>query len=69
MALDPFTLIIALNEAGEAKGTVYLDDEESYDYKAKRQGVGRTTRRFDFRGGVLTGKAVEGSGTFPATNM
>ncbi|CAG8613562.1 15299_t:CDS:10, partial [Racocetra fulgida] len=33
MHLDPFTLVIALNEDSEAIGTLYLDDGETYDYE------------------------------------
>ncbi|CAG8748304.1 8798_t:CDS:2, partial [Racocetra fulgida] len=33
MHLDPFTLVIALNENREAIGSLYLDDGETYDYE------------------------------------
>ncbi|CAG8521039.1 16051_t:CDS:10, partial [Dentiscutata erythropus] len=33
MHLDPFTLVIALNENNEAIGSLYLDDGETYDYE------------------------------------
>lgn len=33
MARDPYTLIIALSKHGEAKGTLYIDDGESFNYR------------------------------------
>lgn len=33
MKLDPFTLRVALNKAGTARGELYLDDGESYTYR------------------------------------
>ncbi|KAI8875614.1 glycoside hydrolase family 31 protein [Backusella circina FSU 941] len=33
MKLDPFTLVIAKNNHGDAKGSLYLDDEETYRYQ------------------------------------
>lgn len=35
MIHDPYTLYIALNKAGKAKGFVYMDDEKTYDYEHK----------------------------------
>jgi len=32
MKFDPFTLVIVLGHAGDADGTLYLDDGESFDY-------------------------------------
>ncbi len=68
MAGDPYTLVVALDEAGAAGGTLYLDDEESHDYRDKEGGGGRATRRFSFEGGVLAGRAAEGSGVYRPTN-
>ncbi|KAI9777240.1 MAG: hypothetical protein M1839_008970 [Geoglossum umbratile] len=34
MKWDPFTLIIVLNKAGDAEGTLYVDDGETFDYQA-----------------------------------
>ena len=33
MKWDPFTLLVALDKAGNAEGTLYLDDGESFDYQ------------------------------------
>lgn len=68
MAGDPYTLVVALDEGGAAIGTLYLDDEESHDYRDKEDGAGRATRRFSFEEGVLAGRAVEGSGGYRPLN-
>lgn len=67
MALDPYTLVVALNESGSAEGKLYLDDEESHDHK-KEDGSAKSTRRFAFRDGVLSGRAAEGGGGFRPAN-
>lgn len=33
MKLDPITLVITISNSGNAEGTLYLDDGESFDYK------------------------------------
>ncbi|ODQ79354.1 glycoside hydrolase family 31 protein [Babjeviella inositovora NRRL Y-12698] len=33
MRYDPYTLVVALDTAGGASGTLYVDDGQSYDYK------------------------------------
>jgi len=33
MKFDPFTLVVTLGNAGNAEGTIYLDDGESFNYK------------------------------------
>ncbi|MCJ1475756.1 hypothetical protein MMC13_004420 [Lambiella insularis] len=32
MQFDPFTLVVVLNSTGQAEGTLYVDDGESFDY-------------------------------------
>lgn len=34
MKYDPFTLVVVLGQSGDAEGTLYLDDGESFDYEA-----------------------------------
>lgn len=68
MAGDPYTLVVAVDEGGTAVGNLYLDDEESHDYRDKEDGGGRATRRFHFEEGVLAGRAAEGSGTYRPAN-
>lgn len=33
MKFDPFTLVVVIGESGDAEGTLYLDDGESFDYQ------------------------------------
>lgn len=33
MKNDPYTLIVCLDRNGKAEGTLYLDDEKSFDYR------------------------------------
>lgn len=51
---DPFTLVICLDKSGAAKGTLYIDDEKSYEY---RQGK-YVYAEFDFKQDVLSNKYV-----------
>ena len=46
MRWDPFTLVVALDKAGNAQGTLYLDDGESFDYTSGAY----IHRRFTFSG-------------------
>ncbi len=34
MRWDPFTLVVVLNSAGNAEGTLYVDDGETFDYQS-----------------------------------
>ncbi|KAF0403443.1 glycosyl hydrolases family 31-domain-containing protein [Gigaspora margarita] len=54
MHLDPFTLVIALNENNEATGSLYLDDGETYDYE-KGYFV---HRQFEFSAGKLASTSL-----------
>ncbi|EKD19461.1 uncharacterized protein L3040_002663 [Drepanopeziza brunnea f. sp. 'multigermtubi'] len=49
MKWDPYTLVIVLSKAGEATGTLYVDDGETFDY----QKGAYIHRRFSFSNGVL----------------
>ncbi|KAF2826977.1 hypothetical protein CC86DRAFT_350180 [Ophiobolus disseminans] len=46
MKYDPFTLVVVLDKDGNASGTLYLDDGETFDY----QSGAFIHRRFDFDG-------------------
>ena len=46
MKFDPFTLVIVLGNSGDAEGTLYLDDGESFDYKDGAY----IHRRFQYQG-------------------
>lgn len=50
MRYDPFTLVIILDKDGNAEGTLYLDDGESFDY----QDGANIRRRFAFSGATNT---------------
>ncbi|KAH8380931.1 hypothetical protein KR200_000793 [Drosophila serrata] len=52
MLHDPYTLIICLDRQGKASGSLYLDDEKSYEY---RQGK-RIHTIYDFSNGQLTNR-------------
>eukprot|EP00899_Mesostigma_viride_P016621 jgi/Mesvir1/24960/Mv16930-RA.1 len=54
MAEDPYTLVVALDSAGAARGELYLDDGSSYAF---RQAGGFLHREFVMGKGVLTARA------------
>ncbi|CAN6459214.1 unnamed protein product [Victoria cruziana] len=57
MAVDPYTLVIALNSSSEAEGELYIDDGKSYEFQ---QGA-YIHRRFIFSGGKLTSINIAGA--------
>eukprot|EP01116_Phalansterium_solitarium_P023891 TRINITY_DN8582_c0_g1_i1.p1 TRINITY_DN8582_c0_g1~~TRINITY_DN8582_c0_g1_i1.p1 ORF type:complete len:926 (-),score=425.77 TRINITY_DN8582_c0_g1_i1:222-2999(-) len=63
MQNDPYTLQIALDSRGEARGELYIDDERTFDHT---RGV-FLRRAFQFADRRLTSSAI-GSNTFPAVN-
>jgi len=52
MRWDPYTLVIVLDKSGNAKGELYVDDGETFDYQ---QGA-YIHRSFEFSNGVLESK-------------
>lgn len=62
MINDPYTYVICLDQSQSAKGTVYLDDEKSYEY---RQGKYIYTN-LKFSVNVLTSEPVDVDATFPS---
>jgi alpha 1,3-glucosidase len=59
MKYDPFTLVVVLDAAGNAAGTLYLDDGETFDYE-----MGAFIhRRFSFDGArnILTSSNLDAS--------
>lgn len=54
MKWDPYTLVIVLDKAGQAKGTLYVDDGETFDFQ---QGA-YIHREFSFANGVLESKDI-----------
>ncbi len=50
MRFDPFTLVVVLGNSGDAEGTLYLDDGESFDY----QSGSYIHRRFKYQAATAT---------------
>lgn len=50
MRYDPFTLVITIGNSGDAEGTLYLDDGESFDF----QEGAYIHRRFSYKGSTAT---------------
>jgi alpha 1,3-glucosidase len=50
MKYDPFTLVVTIGNSGDAEGTLYVDDGESFDF----QDGAFIHRRFQFRGATAT---------------
>ncbi|KNC52351.1 glycosyl hydrolase family 31 protein [Thecamonas trahens ATCC 50062] len=57
MVLDPFTLVVALDAAGSARGELYLDDGASTDHAAGAW----TSRHFSMASGMLTSTRAPGA--------
>ncbi|KAK6632383.1 hypothetical protein RUM44_007425 [Polyplax serrata] len=49
---DPYTLIVALDKQGVAKGTLYIDDEESFEYREGKF----TYLNLEFKNNMLTSR-------------
>eukprot|EP00731_Ephydatia_muelleri_P027270 Em0019g143a len=60
MANDPYTLIVALDAQGAAKGQLYVDDGHSLDYLSGAY----LLREFKYSGGVLTASTAQTSGNY-----
>lgn len=61
MKYDPFTLVIAIGKSGDAEGTLYLDDGESFDFQ---DGAFIHRRfRFDSKTRALTSEDLTPVGT------
>ncbi|KAJ5795229.1 hypothetical protein N7457_001828 [Penicillium paradoxum] len=54
MRWDPYTLIITLNKNGEAEGSLYVDDGETFDYERGAY----IHRRFNYRESVLSSEDI-----------
>lgn len=54
---DPFTITIGTSAAGTAKGELYIDDGETFNYKSGEF----VHRDFDFQGGVLSSTGTSGN--------
>lgn len=50
MKFDPITLVVVIGNSGDAEGTLYLDDGESFDYKEGAY----VHRRFQYQSATST---------------
>jgi len=53
MISDPYTVIVALDAAGESVGSLYIDDESSFEYKTSKA---YCDIKFSFSRSTLTGE-------------
>lgn len=58
MRWDPFTLVVVLDKTGEADGTLYVDDGETYDYEHGAY----IHRRFNFKDSTLSSEDLAATG-------
>ncbi|KAF5287933.1 hypothetical protein FQA39_LY15603 [Lamprigera yunnana] len=57
---DPFTLYIAVDNKNSAEGTLYIDDNESYEYRKKSY----LYIRFTYKDGILSSSFID-EATYP----
>lgn len=60
MKNDPYTLIVCLNKFKEANGTLYADDEQSFEYRKGKY----IYLHIEFKNNVLTSKLIDPNATF-----
>ncbi|XP_055586088.1 neutral alpha-glucosidase AB isoform X2 [Uranotaenia lowii] len=58
---DPYTLVVAVDKNGYAKGTLYIDDEASFEYRSGKY----LYLEFEFKDGVLSSKKIDTTATYP----
>lgn len=58
---DPYTIIVALDNNGAAKGTLYIDDGETYKYKSNEY----LYIQFEFSNNSLSAKLIDTKALFP----
>ncbi|KAJ5803861.1 CAZyme family GH31 [Penicillium psychrosexuale] len=58
MRWDPYTLLITLDKNGEAEGSLYVDDGETFDYERGAY----IHRRFNYRDSVLSSEDIGTNG-------
>lgn len=61
MINDPYTLVVCLDKSTEAKGTLYIDDEKSFDYREGKY----LYLEFEFKNNVLTSRSIDETSTYP----
>jgi alpha 1,3-glucosidase len=60
MKNDPFTLVVALNNVGEARGDVYADDYHSHGYRGGKY----IHKQFTYSNGWLSSKSVDPNASY-----
>lgn len=60
MKNDPFTLVVCLDRFKEANGTLYEDDEQSYEYRNGKY----IYSQIEFKNNVLSSKLIDPNATF-----
>lgn len=57
---DPYTVIITLDRSKQAKGTLYADDEKSYEYRSGKY----IYANIEFKNNVITSRFIDSSATY-----
>lgn len=65
MSNDPFTLVVCLSQSGSASGTLYVDDEKSFEY---RNGA-YLYMGFVYQNNTLTARKLDADQTFSTTAL
>ena len=60
MIHDPYTLVVCLDRNGHAKGTLYIDDEKSYDYRDSKY----LYLEFEFKNNRLQAKYIDENASY-----
>lgn len=60
MINDPYTFVVCLDKSNRAEGTVYLDDEKSYDYRNGKYNY----LRLAFENNKLTSKHIDAGASY-----
>lgn len=58
---DPYTLVVAVDKNGVAKGTLYIDDETSFEYLSGKY----LYLEFEFKDGVLSSRKIDTTASYP----
>ncbi|XP_052868075.1 neutral alpha-glucosidase AB [Anopheles cruzii] len=61
MRRDPYTLVVALDRDGTARGTLYIDDETSYEYRRGHY----LYLQYEYRDGTLSSSKIDSTASYP----
>lgn len=62
MIHDPYTFVVCLDESKSASGTLYLDDEHSYEYRNGKH----IYLKLEFNQDLLTSQSIDEHATYPS---